>query len=524
MSALSGVPTAERAVVVLSHLSVRARGTEHPLVDDVGFELRRGECLAIVGESGAGKSLTARALLGLLDRRLEVDIGGLSIEGIDLTGASAAGWRRVRGRRIALIHQDALVSLDPLRRVEAEVAEAMTEHRLVPRQKRPGRVLQLLESSGIPDPEGIVRRFPHQLSGGQRQRALIASALSGQPGVLVADEPTTALDTRTQDQLLRTLRERVDGGDALLLVTHDLSVVAGIADRVIVMAGGRIVETGAAAAVLSAPKHDYTRKLLDAVPKPRQGRAPARAASAPVLSVRGIGVRLGAAREAPPTLDSVSFELGSAETLGVVGESGAGKSTLARVILGLVRPETGEVRFEGIEWNGPQVRERDRRRLRQRMQFIPQDPLSSFDPRYSAARVISEGLPGGLSAGERRHRVSELVERVRLDTGLLDRSPRDLSGGQRQRLAIARALAPAPSLLIADEPTSALDVTVQAEILDLLDTIREEQGTSLLLITHDLGVVRRMCDRVLVLRAGKVAESGPADEVIARLSPEPSRL
>ena len=541
------------------------------VVRDVSFTLDAGECLAVVGESGSGKSVTARTLVGLAGHRARVGARSLAFDGQDLTAQREPGWRALRGRRIGLVLQDALVSLDPLRTVGAEVAEPLRTHGTLSRSGIRPRVLELLDDVGIPDPARRAEQYPHQLSGGLRQRALIASAIAAGPQLLIADEPTTALDVTVQAQvldLLDTLRQR---GTALLLISHDLSVVGRLADRVAVMYGGRIVETGPTARVLDRPRHPYTRALLDAVPathsKGTRLSAPtegfpaadadgcpyaARCAAADTRCLTSLPapdelgslcwnpdaavhppaapIRLRAAatpsddRSPAPVLEAeriskryrspdgtsydavseVSFRLHAGETLGLVGESGSGKTTAARIVLGLLEPDSGSVRFGGQPWSG--VPERRRRASRSRIQAVQQDPLGSFDPRFTVERVIGEAVARtGVGRGrQRRERVTELLDQVGLSATLLGRRPLELSGGQRQRVAIARALAPVPDVIVCDEPVSALDVSVQAQILDLLADLQ-----------RDLGVVRHLSDRVAVMQAGRVVETGDVEQVFA---------
>ncbi|MEV0564564.1 ABC transporter ATP-binding protein [Dactylosporangium sp. NPDC050588] len=492
-------------------------------VRGVSFQVEAGECLAVVGESGSGKSVTARTLVGLTGPGAHVEAGRLEFAGRDLRNLGPRGWREVRGRGIGLVLQDALVSLDPLRTVGAEIAEALRQDV----KDRRGSVLELLHEVGVPEPEQRARQHPHELSGGLRQRALIASAIAAGPSLLVADEPTTALDVTVQAQILALLAERKATGTALLLISHDLAVVAGLADRTAVMRDGVIVESGPTAQVLGDPRHPYTRQLLAAVPgaHPRgtrlSGGQAARVASAasvpgePVLELRGVTKRFrlpgGGSRDA---VRDVSATLRAGEILGLVGESGSGKSTVARVALGLLAPDGGEVLLEGRPWSA--LRERDRRPLRRRIGVVFQDPLSSFDPRHPVERIVAEPLGViGHPRRDRRRRVLQLLDQVGLGAAVLDRRPVELSGGQRQRVAIARALAPGPALLVCDEPVSALDVSIQAQVLDLLTDLRAELGVAMLFISHDLGVVHHLSDHVAVMRAGEIVEHGPVDTVFA---------
>ncbi|MFG2050802.1 dipeptide ABC transporter ATP-binding protein [Micromonospora sp. NPDC048935] len=493
-------------------------------VRGISFTVERGECVAVVGESGSGKSVTARTLVGLAGPGARVRAARLELADQDVRGHRPRDWRRVRGRLAGLVLQDALVSLDPLRTVGAEIGEVLATHGIVGRRERAGRVAHLLDQVHLPEPERRARQYPHQLSGGLRQRALIASAIAGEPALLIADEPTTALDVTVQAQILRLLAERRAAGVSLLLISHDLAVVAQIADRVLVLRDGRIVEQGPTGTLLRAPAHPYTRQLLAAVPSAtsrgrrlgvsRAGDArtalPARPevrADDTVLDADGLTKTYGG----HTVVRDVSFSIARGETLGLVGESGSGKSTVARIVAGLLDADTGAVTFEGTAWAG--VRERARRPLRRRLQLISQDPLSSFDPRYTVSRVVAENLDPDVGRSDRRDHVVDLLRRVGLGADLVDRHPRQLSGGQRQRVAIARAIAPRPTLLVCDEPVSALDVSVQAQVLDLLADLRASDGTALLFISHDLGVVHHLSDRVLVLHDGAVVEQGPVGDV-----------
>ncbi|MFC5827909.1 dipeptide ABC transporter ATP-binding protein [Nonomuraea insulae] len=510
----------------VENLSVSFHGAV--AVDGVSFSIAPGECLALVGESGSGKSVTARALVGLAGKGAKVRAGRLVLDGQDLRGHRPRDWRRLRGRRIGLVLQDALTALDPLRTVGAEVAEGLRAHRLASRGEVAGRVSELLGAVGVPNPDERRHQYPHQLSGGLRQRALIAGALAGEPELLIADEPTTALDVSVQARILDLLAERRAAGTALLLISHDLAVVARLADRIAVMRAGRIVELGPAGEVLSEPRHPYTRELLAAVPSaaPRPARTFPGSA---LLSVREVGKRFA---DGTAALEGVSLEVSPGEILGLVGESGSGKTTLARVALGLLAPDGGEVLLDGEPWSA--LTERERRPLRHRVGVVWQDPLSSLDPRHTVAKLIGEALstrherePGEarrpretgevLSARHSRGiAVAESLAMVGLGPELASRRPHQLSGGQRQRVAIARALAVRPSLLICDEPVSALDVSIQAQVLDLLLRLRDELGLAMLFISHDLAVIRQVSDRVAVMRAGRVVETAHAADLFAQ--------
>ncbi|MCK1702946.1 ABC transporter ATP-binding protein [Bradyrhizobium sp. 146] len=502
-------------------------------VRGVSFSLRSGRCLAIVGESGSGKSVTARALVGLAGHGAHVHAHEMNFTGTDLTDLNERSWRLIRGKKIGFVLQDALLSLDPLRQVGREIGEGLLLHRAVhSREELKRRVLELLELVGVPEPEIKARQLPHQLSGGQRQRALIASALALDPDLLIADEPTTALDVTVQAQVLALLEETKARGKALILISHDLAVVSRMADDVLVMREGEVVERGPAAQIFGDPQHDYTSQLLNAVPsgRPRGSRLSSTAiarlpkslsplqqphspkSTAIILSATNLVKRFNGPDGVPRTVvDGVSFELRSGETLGLVGESGSGKSTTARLAMALDTPDEGAVLFQGEAWS--EIAERKRRARRRSISVIYQDPLSSFDPRWTVGRIISDSLLDVDTGSERRLRIIELLESVGLSPAFLDRRPLELSGGQRQRVAIARAIAPKPAVIVCDEPVSALDVSIQAQVLDLLGDLKAQLGMSYLFISHDLGVIRHLSDRVMVMRHGRVVESGDTDEV-----------
>ncbi|WP_243755186.1 dipeptide ABC transporter ATP-binding protein [Paractinoplanes brasiliensis] len=632
------------------------RGDVHA-VRGIDLDIHRGECVAIVGESGSGKSVTARTLVGLAGPNARISSTRFKVDG----RSGPFEWRTLRGGFAGLVLQDALVSLDPLRTVGAEISEVLRVHNIGKRHDRAQRVRSLLEAVHVPEPGRRARQHPHQLSGGLRQRALIASALAAGPPLLIADEPTTALDVTVQAQILDLLAERHTAGETLLLISHDLAVVSRLADRVLVMKNGRVVESGDTRTLLTAPSHPYTQQLLTAVPSAAsRGRrlshpsstatppppppstatppppstatpsvsrsstaSPHPSRSTPSLSTAASGLSSSSttspplSRPAPPlstaadgvsslstaadgvsslstaadgvsslstaadgvsslstaadgvsslstaadgvsslstaadgvsslstaadgvsppstaapgvsrlstgevgvvveavglrkrysshtVVDGVDLTVRRGEIVGLVGESGSGKTTVAQLLFGLTAPTSGSVAFEGAPWTG--LSERRRRPWRRRLQLVSQDPLSAFDPRWTVERIVREALP-------KPEPVLPLLERVGLSADVLERYPRQLSGGQRQRVAIARALAPRPSLIICDEPVSALDVSVQAQVLDLLAEIRDTDGTALLFISHDLGVVHHLADRVLVMRDGAVVEQGPVDDV-----------
>ncbi|WP_245802260.1 dipeptide ABC transporter ATP-binding protein [Corynebacterium pacaense] len=515
------------ALVAVRDLSIAIGG--RPIVSDISFSIEPGTCTALVGESGAGKSMTAHALLGLIPDSATITAGALDFDGRDLRNLSTRQWRKLRGGDIGLVLQDALVSLDPLVPVGKQITETLRLHTGLSRRERKDRARELLGRVGVPDPAQTFDRYPHQLSGGLRQRALIATALAGEPRLIIADEPTTALDVTVQAQVLDLLAQLKEAGTGLLLVSHDLAVVAALADHIVVMRSGEVMEQGNPEEVLHHPSSDYTRQLLEAVPSASSRGE--RLSPAPVAHFSGvtaggpgesggISVETSGLRRVFPlpggqsltAVDDVSFTIASGTTLGIVGESGSGKSTVARIVLGLERPDDGEVHIGGQPWTA--LSEAQRRPRRHLMQVISQDPLSSFDPRYSVEALLTEALrASGVEGGGIRDRGVKLLEQVGLNAGHLSRHPLQLSGGQRQRVAIARALATSPRIIVCDEPVSALDVSVQAQVLDLLSDLQEQTNVTMLFISHDLGVIQHIADEVAVMRRGRVVESGPVDEV-----------
>ena len=491
-------------------------GADRPhAVEDVSFALAPGEILCIVGESGSGKSVSAGAIMGLLAPGLRPTAGRIAFEGRDLLAATPASMRALRGARLGMIFQEPMTALNPLMRVGDQVAEVMQVHG-VPVGRR---VTELLDAVGLPDPARILRSHPHRLSGGQRQRVMIAMALALEPAILIADEPTTALDVTTQMQILRLIRHvQQRRGTGVLFITHDFGVVAEIADRVAVMQRGRIVEQGPAAQVLGSPQHPYTRALIAAVPhRARAARPPV--PGEPVLRLQSVGKTYhpgGFFHRGPgvPAVIDASIEVRRGETLGLVGESGSGKSTLARCIVNLVHADAGEIRFHGTDLR-PLTRAAWAP-FRRRIQMVFQDPFASLNPRRRVADIISEGpIAHGTPRAKARSRAIELLRLVQLDPSAATRYPHEFSGGQRQRIGIARALAMDPELLIADEPVSALDVSVQAEILRLLEDLKARLGLTMLFITHDLRVAAQVCDRVAVMQRGRIVEQGETQSVFA---------
>ncbi len=491
-------------------------------VDGVSFDLMPGRILCVVGESGSGKSMCAHALMGLLPSAIKVMGGEIRFDGRDLLTQDAAAWADLRGRRIAMIFQEPMTALNPLMRIGDQIAEMFEAHGLLTPAERRARALALAAEVGLPDPERIIRAYPHQLSGGQRQRAMIAMALALEPAVLVADEPTTALDVTTQAQILRLIAElQVRRNMAVMFITHDFGVVSRIADEVVVLQHGRVVEQGMAAAVLTRPSHPYTQALLAAVPSLEPPpRVPLPAAD-PAVEVTGLSKtyvssagwfrpkrRVAAARE-------VAFTIRRGETLGLVGESGSGKSSIARLLVRLIEPDAGAIRVGGRDFaacTGPALRE-----ARQRIQMVFQDPFASLNPRRKVGRIIADGpVAHGVAPEVALARARDLLQLVGLDPGAIDRFPHEFSGGQRQRIGIARALALEPEVLVADEPVSALDVSVQAQVLRLLEDLKARLGLSMLFITHDLRVAAQICDRIAVMRKGEIVELKTAADLFAR--------
>jgi len=496
-----------------------------PVVRDVSFDLTPGRVLALVGESGSGKSVSAMSVLGLLPPQARVS-GSIRFRGAELVGASVDELRAVRGAGIGVVFQEPMNSFTPVLSIGTQIAEAVRAHpRGLDRAAVSGRIDELLRSAGLADPERIRRAYPHELSGGQLQRAMIAMALAGDPVALIADEPTTALDVTVQAgilDLLRTLcREREL---AVLLITHDMGVVADVADEVLVMRRGEPVEHGAVDALFRAPQAAYTRALLAAVPslEARPASAPppadgtdgaeASRASRPVVArMRDVAVRYD--RRGAPTVSGIDLELRAGGTLGLVGESGSGKSTIGRALAGLVPVVAGAVEVDGSDLRT--ARGRRLREIRSRVGIVFQDPASSLNPRQTIGWSIAEPLlVHGVSAADRTSRVHDLLVAVQLDPSWAERFPHELSGGQRQRVAVARALALRPALVIADEPTSALDVTVQAAVLELLSSLQDEFGFGMLLVSHDLAVVRQLADEVVVLHDGRIVERGDTSTVL----------
>ncbi|WP_395243257.1 ABC transporter ATP-binding protein [Agromyces sp. MMS24-K17] len=504
-------------------------------VDDVSIRVERGEVLAIVGESGSGKTVTAKTILGLLPETATTS-GAVILanrEGTrehDVVSLDAAGLRAVRGTDVAMVFQEPSTALNPVYTVGWQIMEGLRAHGDVSKAEARARAIEVLGKVGIPDPEERVDYFPHQFSGGQKQRIVIAMALVLNPGLIVADEPTTALDVTVQAEILDLLRRcRDEFGSAIVLITHNMGVVADLADRVAVMYQGKVVEEADVETLFASPKDDYTKALLAAVPYVGHGtaRAEARAAARPegwaaqppVVAARGLTIeypgRFG--RPAFQAVQGVDFEIRPGEVLGLVGESGSGKTTIGRAIAGLTPATGGSLQVLGHEMVG--IRERAFRPVRSRIGFVFQDPASSFNPLLTIADCVAEPLVihgRAKHARDARARVDELLEAVQLPRSYGDRYPHELSGGQRQRASLARALALEPELLIADEPTSALDVSVQARVLDLFAELQKEFGFAALFISHDLAVVDLLADRIAVLYRGRLVEEGTGAEVLGR--------
>ena len=500
------------------------RGGANPVeaVKNVSFPLDRGETLALVGESGSGKSVTALSILQLLPYPVAVHGTESSVrfDGEELVGAPPERLRRVRGNRIAMVFQEPMTSLNPLHTLERQIAETLLIHKHMNAAAARERTLELLRLVGLPDAESRLGAYPHQLSGGQRQRVMIAMAIANEPDILIADEPTTALDVTIQAhilQLLKDLRDRF--GMALLLITHDLTIVRKMADQVCIMTSGEIVEAGPTAGIFAHPRHPYTRRLLAAEPKGRA--APADPAAPELIEGQDIKVwfpiRRGVLRRVGgyvKAVDGVSLAVRRGTTLGVVGESGSGKTTLGLALLRLTEAQ-GRIRF--AERDIAALGQRQLRPLRREMQVVFQDPFSSLSPRLSVAQIVEEGLKVhrlAESAVERRRLIETALVEVGLDPQAAERYPHEFSGGQRQRIAIARALVLKPRFVVLDEPTSALDMSVQAQIVELLRELQTRHGLAYLFISHDLRVVRALAHEILVMKDGKIVEAGPTDRVM----------
>jgi peptide/nickel transport system ATP-binding protein len=510
----------KQEVLCIEGLTVSLKQGGKPTVEEVSFSVRAGETLCVVGESGSGKSVTSLAVMGLLDpASLEVTAGRITVDGQDVLSAGSDALRRMRATRMSMVFQEPMTALNPVETVGAQVEEVLRVHGEGNAAQRRKRVLDMFKAVHLPDPERIYRSFPHQLSGGQRQRIVISMALIMRPKLLIADEPTTALDVTTQRQILALIAELQERfGTAVLFITHDFGVVSEIADRIVVMNRGRMVEIGTRDDILSGPKEDYTRMLVSSVPSLTP---PTRAAPEgdEVLSVAGIskvypsgGFFFG--KREVHALRPTDMQLRRGEILGIVGESGSGKTTLARCLTRLIQPSAGSIMLDGIDIS--QMRPSALRPHRRRLQVVFQDPFRSLNARMRVRDIIVEGLLNfGIPKDEAYERAGVLLERVGLSRDMLKRFPHQFSGGQRQRISIARALALDPDVLVADESVSALDVSVQKQVLDLLRSICDDSGVGILFITHDLRVAAQICDRIAVMRKGEVVEAGSAHAVLS---------
>jgi ABC-type microcin C transport system duplicated ATPase subunit YejF len=500
--------------------------TFHPqnkVVDDISFAIYPGETFALVGESGSGKSMTALSVLRLLPASAAIEATAINLQGKNLLQCAEAELCKIRGRRIGFIFQDPMSSLNPVMTVGEQIAEVLDIHFALSPSAKQQRVLQLLGQVEMPEPELRVKAFPHQLSGGQRQRVMIAIALAGQPELLIADEPTTALDVTIQAQILALLKTiQAQTGMALWLISHDLALVSTIASRVAVMQHGKIVECGATEAVLHHPSHAYTRRLLKALPSMQSCMGRDLADKPPLLQVSQFScfypIRKGLFKRVVGhvrAVDEVSFTIQQGKTLALVGESGCGKTTLGKSLLNLIPSNGGEVVIDGISLAG--LTGEALRKQRAVMQIVFQDPFSSMNPRLLVGDIVGEGLQAlhpEIPAPERQNRIRQMLQQVGLPETSALRYPHEFSGGQRQRICIARALAVEPKLIVCDEPTSALDVSVQAQIIELLKTLQTEKGISYLFITHDLAVVAEIADEVAVMYQGKIIEQGNVQQVL----------
>ena len=511
---------AQQAILSIERLSVRLPPGADRLhaLNDVSLAVASNEILCVVGESGSGKSMMANAILRLLPTGVAIDGGRMMFEGRDLAGLSVAEMRKVRGAGIAMIFQEPMTALNPLRTIGDQIGEMFSIHTDLSKADISAKVLALLADVHIADAKAAAKAYPHELSGGQRQRAMIAMALALDPRLLIADEPTTALDVTTQAQILKLIRDlQQRRKTAVLFITHDFGVVAEIADRVAVMQHGVVVEHGAASQVLNDPQHAYTRQLIAAVP-PLKAPPPRLLSGQTILTLSGIsktyrsGGFLGRGARVTPAVSNVSLALPRGATLGIVGESGSGKSTLARCIVRLIDPDAGAIVLEGKDW-ASLSREEVRRETRH-IQMVFQDPFGSLNPRRKAAELVAQGpIVHGTPRATALADARELFALVGLDPSAGDRYPHEFSGGQRQRIGLARALALRPAVLVADEAVSALDVSVQAQVLKLLAELRQRLGLSIVFITHDLRVAAQICDLVAVMKDGAIVEQGLAGDV-----------
>ena len=535
-------------VLSVKDLSVvfHLRRGDFTAVKSISFDIMPGEVLGVVGESGAGKSMTGTAIMGLIDPPGEISSAAITLNGDRIDGLDEESLRKIRGRRIGMVMQDPLTSLNPLFTVGEQLIETIRRHLPLNQDEARDRAIALLADAGIPDPASRIDSYPHQFSGGMRQRVVISLALAAEPELVIADEPTSALDVSVQAQIIKVLKRLcAERGVAVMLITHDMGVIAEAADRMIVMNKGEIVETGSVGDIINRPKMDYTIKLIEAIPSitaqnPRYAAAVAKGHSFasektgdPLVVVENLAkqfdlsgpllARITGRRKIVNAVNDVSFTIQRGQTYGLVGESGSGKSTCARMMVGLLPPSGGTVRLGDTDiWSKGAEKKR-----RSKIQMIFQDPYASLNPRWRVGEIIAEPMRAlGIARkpGEIAERVADLLERVRLDPVSMRKYPHEFSGGQRQRIAIARALSSQPEFIICDEPTSALDVSVQAQVLELMSRLQEEFGLTYLLISHNLAVVRQMADAVGVLHNGNLVESGPVEEIFGAPKADYTRM
>jgi peptide/nickel transport system ATP-binding protein len=533
--------TAAAQLLAVRNLRIEANaadGAARPLLVDLSFDIAPGEFVAIVGESGSGKTMAARSILGLLPPGVRRASGSIELDGQELTGLSPEGLRRIRGRHVGMVFQEPMVSLNPALTIGRQLAEGLKLHEKLPDAEIRARCVEMLRRVQITDPERCLASFPHEFSGGMRQRIMLASVLLLKPKLLIADEPTTALDTLSQREVMELMVELARlNGVAVLLITHDLGLVARYAQRVVVLEKGVLVEAGETRQVLGDPRHPYTRRLVDSLPRRATSRRPQDAAP-PILKVTQACVdypgKAGLFGRAAPkrVVTGVDLTVGAGEIVAVVGASGSGKTTLGRCVLGLKSLAAGQVAFDGVDL--ARMTGAQRKLFRRQAQLVFQDPFSSLDPRVRIGETVGAALRHvpEIAPRERRDLVRQVLADVSLE-GFEDRFPHQMSGGQRQRVAIARAVVSRPRLVVADEPVSALDMTIQLQVLTLFQNLQSQYGFACLFITHDLGVVEQVADRVYVMSAGAVVESGPTDAVFddpqhaytrALLAATPSRM
>jgi len=514
----------EQTLLAIENLSISLpSGADRAFaIEDISFTVNRNEIVCLVGESGSGKSMTAHAILRLLPDEVEIAAGAVKFNGNDIAVADEAAMRRVRGGEISMIFQEPLSALNPLARVGQQIAESIITHTkpALSKEALDARVQELINAVGLPDPVALARSYPFQLSGGQRQRIMIAMAMANNPALLLADEPTTALDVTTQKQILALVKKlQTERGMGVLLITHDFGVVADVADRVVVMRHGRVVEQGTVDEVLRHPKDDYTKSLIAAVPGGRKlSSADRKIGTEPLLDAVGLNKTFITKQGMflPPrrtdAVQNISLSLKARETVAIVGESGSGKSTLGRLIMRLIEPDTGSVQFGGddlLAQRGEKLRQ-----MRRKIQIVFQDPFAALDPRQKVGDAIAGGpIAYGTPAKEAMADARRLLARVGLTESAINRYPHEFSGGQRQRICIARAIALKPLVLVADEAVSALDVSVQSQILALFAELREEMNLAMIFITHDLRVAAEIADRIIVMRRGEIVEQGDTQAI-----------